>query len=81
MTMVVVCGDSTQPVEGAALSACTAPAWTDSQNLPAPNFDVSTLDPGTITAYFAWGWFVVAMGWAIGYGFKIVIKFLWGTPT
>jgi hypothetical protein len=42
----------------------------------APSFDVSTLDPGSLTAYFCWGWFIVALGWVTGKGIGLVIQFL-----
>jgi hypothetical protein len=41
-----------------------------------PDFDVTLLDPGSITAYFCWGWFIVALGWVTGKGFGMVLKFL-----
>jgi len=27
-----------------------------------PDFDVTLLDPASVTAYFSWGWFIVALG-------------------
>ena len=41
-----------------------------------PSFDVSQLDPSSITAYFAWGWFIVAMGWCIGKGVSVFVQFV-----
>jgi hypothetical protein len=42
----------------------------------APAFDVSTLDAGSITAYFCWGWMVIALGWITGKGISMALNFL-----
>jgi hypothetical protein len=42
----------------------------------SPAFDVSTLDPSSLTAYFCWGWFIVAMGWVVGKGITMALQFL-----
>ena len=64
----------TDPISGAALcqDGSGAPlAWTQ-----VPQFDVSQLDPSTLTAYFTWGWFVVALGWITGKGVAIFVQFV-----
>lgn len=63
----------TDPTTGAleCQNAGVAVAWT-----VTPSFDVSQLDSGSITAYFSWGWFIVAMGWLIGKGVSIFVQFV-----
>jgi hypothetical protein len=39
-------------------------------------FDVSQLDPASLTAYFSWGWFIVATGWVIGKGVSMFVRFV-----
>jgi hypothetical protein len=60
-TGAVQCQDAT----GAAV------AW-----VVVPDFDLTQLDPTTLSAYFSWGWFIVALGWVTGKGIGMVVKFL-----
>ncbi len=41
-----------------------------------PDFDVSQIDPATMTAFMAWGFFIVATGMLSIWGVKMVLKFL-----
>lgn len=41
-----------------------------------PDFDVADLDPVILGEAFAAGWLLVATGWAIGHGVKIVLSML-----
>jgi hypothetical protein len=64
----------TDPVTGALLcqdGAGGSVAW-----LVTPSFDISQIDPATGTSFMAWGFFTMAMGWAIGFGIKQAVKFL-----
>jgi hypothetical protein len=79
MSLGIDCGG--QVVSDAVTGALEC-RTTDGSNAPlaftiTPAFDVSQLDPAQLTSYFTWGWAIVAMGWAIGYGIKVAIKFLW----
>jgi hypothetical protein len=79
MSIGIDCGGYvlTDPTTGALI--CNAAADGSGAVVPwvvSPSFDVSTLDPSSLTAYFAWGWFIVAFAWGIGYGFRITLKFL-----
>lgn len=40
------------------------------------SFDVNSLDPASLTAYFSWGWFIVALGWVTGKGVSIFVQFV-----
>ena len=76
MSLTIECPGTvvTDPVTGVPLcqDASSAPlAW-----VQVPQFDVSQLDPASLTAYFTWGWFIVAMGWAIGKGVAIFVQFV-----
>ncbi len=65
---------STDPTSGVPMctdGAGTVVAW----QAVAP-FDPAQLDPASITAYFAWGWFIVAMGWVIGKGVSLFVQFV-----
>jgi hypothetical protein len=64
----------TDPASGAVLchdGTGASVAW-----VVTPDFDVSQLDPTSITAYFAWGWFIVALGWVTGKGITMALQFL-----
>jgi hypothetical protein len=72
----------TDPVSGAVI--CNSAADGTGTVVPwtvTPAFDVSTLDPSSLTAYFCWGWFIVAMGWVVGKGFGLIMKFFRDIPT
>lgn len=76
MAIGIDCGGtvSTDPATGAleCLSTTGAPvAWAVTSA-----FDPSQLDAGTITAYFSWGYFVVALGWATGKGVGMAVRFI-----
>jgi len=46
-------------------------AWTTT-----PAFEISALDPLMLSGAFAAGFILVASGWAIGYGVKVVLSML-----
>lgn len=46
------------------------------QWLTAAEFDPSQIDVGTATYYMSWGFFVVMMGWAVGFGIKKAVQFI-----
>lgn len=65
---------ATDPTTGALLcqdGTGAAVAW-----VVTPAFDVSQLDPASITAYFSWGWFIVALGWITGKGVALLVQFI-----
>jgi hypothetical protein len=64
----------TDPTTGALLcqdGTGASVAW-----VVQPSFDVSSLDASTLTAYFTWGWFIVALGWITGKGVSMAVQFL-----
>jgi hypothetical protein len=65
---------ATDPGTGALLcqdGTGAAVAW-----VVTPTFDVSTLDSGSVTAYFGTGWFIVATGFVIGKGVSMLVQFI-----
>ncbi len=46
------------------------------QWLTSAEFDPSQIDPATATAYMSWGFFVVIMGWAVGFGIRKAVQFI-----
>lgn len=65
---------NTDPTTGAALcqdGTGASVAW-----VVTPDFDVSQIDASTMTAFMAWGFFIVATGMLSIWGVKIFLKFL-----
>lgn len=46
------------------------------QWLVSADFDPSQIDVATATYYMSWGFFVVMMGWAVGFGIKKAVQFI-----
>ena len=65
---------ATDPATGALLcqdGTGAGVAW-----VVTPSFDISQLDPESITAFTSWGFFVTALGFISIWGIKQVVRYI-----